>query len=243
MLHKRFGFVLLAGFGVFAAMPATVNADVIDTFDNGINLGAWRLTTNPNMLYQIEPSGGNPGAYLHGQVSTAVPTWYVSNPTANPFLGDYAAEGVTSFGFDMKIAGGVQVPNRNMTLHLLTTLGTGNPSLGIEAYNVGTDISFFTPGWHNYTYTFDAASLTIPPGWVVFKGNGSPGTNADWHNLMTHIEDVHMALGTPGFFYPNLGVWDLGLDNVTLGMAPGPGTGAAIVMLLGFAPFRRRTDR
>jgi len=225
-----------------AVVSSTVRATVVDTFDNNTNLGTWRLTTNPNMLYQIEPSGGNPGPYLHGQVSTAIPTWFINNPAGNPFVGNYAAEGVTSFSFDMKISGGVQVPGRNMTLHLFTTLGTGNPSQGIEAYFVGTDISTFPIGWHNYAYSIDAASLSIPAGWVVMKGNGNPGTGADWHNLMTHIENVTMALGTPGFFYPNLNVWDLGLDNVTLTTVPAPS--AAIAMLLSIAgPFRQRRRR
>jgi hypothetical protein len=89
---------------VIAITTAAAQGNVVDTFDNNINLGTWRLTTNPNMLYQIEPSGGNPGAYLHGQVSTAVPTWFINNPAGNPFVGDYAAEGVTSFSSKFPIA-------------------------------------------------------------------------------------------------------------------------------------------
>jgi hypothetical protein len=243
MQHHRFVWALCATVAAFAAISiqaTSANADVIDTFDNNVNLGAWRLTTNPNMLYQIEANGGNPGAYLHGQVSTAVPTWYISNTVGNPFIGDYAAQGVTSFSFNMTISGGIQVPDRNMTLHLFTTLGTGDLSLGIEAYSIGTDISQFPIGWANYSYAIDATSATIPNGWVVFEGNGDPGTDADWHSLMTHIENVTMDLGTPGFFYPNLGVWDLGLDNVTLTMVPAPGTGAVVLLSIITLPGRRR---
>jgi hypothetical protein len=220
-VHQERCVLALLAFACAVSGPA--RADVIDTFDNDVNLGTWRLTTNPNRLYRIEPTGGNPGAYLHGQVATAVPTWYVSNPVGNPFLGDYAAEGVSGFSCDMTISGGIQVPDRNLTLHLLTTLGTGDPSLGIEAYFVGADISQFPVGWRNYSYPLAAGSATIPAGWVVTEGNGMPGTDADWRMLVRHVEDVHMALGTPGFFYPNIGVWDLGLDNVTLSTVPGPG--------------------
>src|SRR5215475_13845131 len=98
MLQSRF---LVLGMATVAAVAAPVAADVVDTFTNNVNLGAWRLTTNPNMLYQIEPTGGNPGAYLHGQVSTAVPTWYIDVPSGNPYTGDFAAEGIQSFKFDM----------------------------------------------------------------------------------------------------------------------------------------------
>ena len=239
MLHTRVVFAVLATLVALGATMAPASADLTDTFDNNVNLGTWRVTFNPNFLYQIEPSGGNPGAYLHAQVSTAVPTWFISNPANNPFVGNYAAEGVTSFSFDMTISGGAQVPNRNMTLHLTTTLGTGDPALGIEAYSIGDDISVFPVGWHSFLYPLNAASATIPQGWVVTEGNGNPGTNADWHNLMTHIENVNMALGTPGFFYPNLGVWDLGLDNVRLTTVPGPGA-AIVTMLRAIFPFPRR---
>src|SRR5262245_901907 len=173
-------------------LAASAAADVIDTFDNNVNLGTWRLTSNPDRLYRIEPSGGNPGAYLHAQVSTAVPTWYIDQPAGNPFVGDFAAEGVSAFRFDMRISGGSQVPDRNMTLHLVTTLGTGDPLLGIEAYFVGTDISQFPPGWTTFAYPLDSAAANIPAGWVVTEGNGSPGTAADWHMLVTHVENVTM---------------------------------------------------
>jgi hypothetical protein len=143
----------------------------------------------------------------------------------------------------MTISGGIQVPNRNMTLHLLTTLGTGDPKLGIEAYNVGTDISDFTPGWNTYAYALDASSAVIPSGWVVTEGNGNPGTDADWHALVTHVENVTMALGTPGFFYPNLGLWDLGLDNVTLSTSPLPGPGTLTLIVFATPILTRRRRR
>jgi hypothetical protein len=233
---------VIPGLAVVLAGPAVVaaRADVIDTFDNNVNLGTWRLTSNPNRLYRIEETGGNPGAWLHGQVSTAVPTWYIDNPVGNPFLGDYAAEGIHSFRFDLTISGGIQVPDRVLTLHLLTTLGTGQPSLGIEAYYLGQDISEYEPGWNTYAYPLDATSQTIPPGWVVFEGNGNPGTDADWRSLVTHVEDVHMALGQPGYAYPNLGIWDLGLDNVDLSTSPVPGPGAMTVLAAALPVIARR---
>ena len=42
----------------------------IETFSNGGDDGNWHLTDNPDRLLRIESGGGNPGAYLHGQVFT-----------------------------------------------------------------------------------------------------------------------------------------------------------------------------
>ena len=47
------------------------------------------------------------------------------------------------------------------------------------------------------------------------KGNGRPGTDADWQALMHDVETLGVELGEPGFFYP-FGIWDLGLDNARI---------------------------
>jgi hypothetical protein len=46
----------------------------------------------------------------------------------------------------------------------------------------------------------------------VTKGDGTPGTDADWQALMHDVETLGVELGEPGFFYP-FGIWDIGLDN------------------------------
>ena len=52
----------------------------------------------------IEPDGGNPAAYLHGQVNSSIPTWYVPvGTTPTHFLGNYAAKGVGGISFDLDI--------------------------------------------------------------------------------------------------------------------------------------------
>lgn len=239
-------FVRLAGALAAGALvlAAPVRADVIDTFDNAANQGTWRLTDNPNRLLVIEETGGDPGAWLHGQVAAAVPTWYVSEPAGNPFTGDYSAQGFRSYRFDLSISGGIQVPDRVLTLHLFTTLGTGDPVQGIDAYELGADISEYQPGWFGYQFAMDATSQTVPDGWIVTRGDGSPGTDADWRALMTHVEGVHFELGQPGYGYPNLNVWDLGLDNVDLSTSPVPAP-AVSTLLVGAATaiVRRRRGR
>ncbi len=193
---------------------STAQAGFVETFDDGSNNGDWHLTTNPAM---IELDGGNPGAWLHAEGDLATPTWFVPFGTMpTHFLGNYARHGVAALSFDVNILAGSQVPDRNMTLDIQTTLGTGDYSKGVDAYYVGRDISRLPVGWHTYAFPVDAASLTIPPGWVVTKGNGKKGTDADWQALMQDVETIGLELGTPGFFYP-FSIWDLGLDNVRIG--------------------------
>ncbi len=186
-------------------------------FENGSDDGDWHLSSNPNELLTIEPTGGNPGAYLHGTVDAAVPTWYVALDTSSThFLGNYAKAGVRGMSFDLNIFSGLQVPDRAVTLDLKTTFGTGDFSKGVDAYYVGTDISKLPRGWQTYSFPLDAQSQTIPEGWVVTLGDGRQGTDADWQALMRDVETIGLELGQPGYFYPTW-IWDIGLDNVRIG--------------------------
>lgn len=196
---------------LFLAVP-TLQAGV-ETFDDGSNNGDWHLTTNPAT---IEPDGGNPGPYLHATADAAIPSWYVPLGTASTrFLGDYAARHVTGMSFDIDIFSGIGPHPRNVTLDLKTTLHTGDLSQGVRAYYIGRDVASLPTGWHTFRYRFDASSPTIPAGWVVTRGDGTPGTDADWQALMGDVETLAVELGTPGYFYP-FWVWDLGLDNCRL---------------------------
>ena len=219
---------------------AIARANFVETFSNGSDDGDWHLTNNPDRLLQIEPSGGNPGAYLHGQVFTPVPVWYVPLGTSpTHFLGNYDAQHVGAIRFDLNIFSGTQAPDRAVTLDLQSTLGTGDFSQGLEAYKIGANISTLPVGWKQYFFSLDATSTSIPPGWVVLRGDGSPGTDADWQRLMQDVETIGFELGKPGFAYPALNGWDLGLDNVRIGQripesGPGvmfPGTLLFIVLL------------
>lgn len=221
---------------VFALPMAVARANFVETFSNGSDDGDWHLTDNPDRLLQIEASGGNPGAYLHGQVFTPVPVWYVPPGTSNThFLGNYYAQHVGGISFDLNIFSGTQAPNRAITIDLLSTLGTGDLSQGLEAYKVGANISTLPVGWKQYSFSLDASSTSIPPGWVLLRGDGSPGTDADWRRLMEDVETIGFELGKPGYAYPALNGWDLGLDNVRIGEhvpESGPGVVFPVTMML-----------
>jgi len=198
-------------FLLLLAIPA--RAGFVETFDNGSNNGDWHLTVNPAT---IEPDGGNPGPYLRATADAAVPTWFVPLDTPNThFLGNFALHKVGTLAVDIDIFSGVEVPDRAVTLDLNTTLGTGDFGKGVDAYYIGADISKLPVGWHTYEFPINASSPTIPLGWVVTKGDGRPGTDADWQALMGDVETLGVELGEPGFFYP-FGIWDLGLDNARI---------------------------
>lgn len=231
------------------ALVSPALADIVETFDNGSDNGDWHLTSNPGRFLRIEPTGGNPGPYLHGDVQNAAPVWYVPLGTQTDFLGDYFQKGVVSMGADINIFVGNQEPNRTLTLDLRTTLGTGDFAQGVEAYYVGPDISNNTPGWVSYGFPLDARSAVIPAGWTVYRGNGLPGTFLDWQDLMHDVETLGFILGQPGFAYTNHTVWDLGLDNPRLTMAPVPEPSSLVEMAMalsgagGFALWTRRKRR
>jgi hypothetical protein len=189
---------------------ATAHAGFVETFENGSDDGDWHLTVNPPTL---ETDGGHPGAYLRATADAAVPTGFVPIDTQTThFLGDFVTSKVGTLAVDIQIFSGVQVPDRAVTLDLNTTLGTGDFSKGVDAYYIGTDISHLPQKWHTYEFPVNATSTTIPSGWVVTKGDGTPGTDADWQALMHDVETLGVELGEPGFFYP-FGIWDIGLDN------------------------------
>jgi hypothetical protein len=225
-----------------ALFIATARANFVETFSNGSDDGNWHLTDNPDRLLQIEASGGNPGAYLHGQVFTPVPVWYVPFATSpTHFLGNYYAQQVGGISFDLNIFSGTQAPNRAVTLDLLSTLGTGDFSQGLEAYKIGANISTLPIGWKRYSFSLDATSTSIPPGWVVLRGDGSPGTDADWQRLMQDVETIGFELGKPGFAYPALNGWDLGLDNVRISQdIPDSGPGMMFPFTVLLLIFMRR---
>jgi hypothetical protein len=215
---------------------AIAHANFAETFNHGSDDGDWHLTDNPDRLLQIERSGGNPAAYLHGQVSTPVPVWYVPFATSpTHFLSNYYAQQIGGISFDLNIFSGTEAPNRAVTLDLLSTLGTGDFSQGLEAYKIGANISILPIGWQPYSFSLDATSTSIPSGWVVRHGDGSPGTDADWRRLMQDVETIGFELGKPGFAYPALNGWDLGLDNVRISQnipESGPGMMFPFTVLL-----------
>jgi hypothetical protein len=204
----------------------------IETYDDGTDVGLWHCSVNVPRI--LEPSGGNPGAYLQqGGFSSHVPTWASISTRFQPgvndtykidsiYTGDWTSLGVTSITVDLNV---IQVAtwatDRAVTLELLQMDETG--------FNVTYDATYTLPdlpdppvGWQTYSFPVNANSPTIPQGWVFTRGDGTPGTDAEWSPFLHRIDLTSIGFYKPGFAYPGLGTWILGIDNIEIDFQTGP---------------------
>jgi hypothetical protein len=211
---------------------ATARANFIETYDDGTDVGLWHCSVSASRT--IETSGGNPGAYVQqGGFSTAIPTWASVSTRFQPgvndpykvdsiYTGDWTSLGVMSIAVDLNV---IQVAtwatDRAVTLELLQMDETG--------FNVNYDATYTLPdfpeppvGWQTYSFPVDANSSTIPEGWIFTRGDRTPGTDAEWSPFLHRIDLTSIGFYKPGFFYPSLGTWILGIDNVEIDFQAGP---------------------
>jgi len=212
--------------------PLGSNNAFIETYDDGTDVGLWHCSVGASRI--IETSGGNPGAYVQqGGFSTSIPTWASISTRFQPgvgdpykidsiYTGDWTSLGVTSIAVDLNV---IQVAtwatDRAVTLELLQMDETG--------FNVNYDATYTLPdlpeppiGWQTYSFPVDANSPTIPTGWVFTRGDGTPGTDAEWSPFLHRIDLTSIGFYKPGFAYPSLGTWILGIDNVEIDFQAGP---------------------
>ena len=204
----------------------------IETYDDGTDVGLWHCSVGVPRI--IETSGGNPGAYVQqGGFSTSIPTWASISTRFQPgvndpykidsiYTGDWTSLGVTGVTVDLNV---IQVAtwatDRAVTLELLQMDETG--------FNVNYDATYTLPdlpdpplGWQTYSFPIDANSATIPQGWVFTRGDGTPGTDAEWSPFLHRVDLTSIGFYKPGFFYPSLGTWILGIDNIEIDFQPTP---------------------
>jgi hypothetical protein len=204
----------------------------IETYDDGTDIGLWHCSTGVPRI--PEATGGNPGAYIQqGGFSTSIPTWASISTRFQPgvpdpykidsiYTGDWTTLGVTTLAVDLNV---IQVAtwatDRAVTLELLQMDETG--------FNVTYDATYTLPdlpeppvGWQTYSFPIDANSSTIPQGWVFTRGDGTPGTDAEWSPFLHRVDLTSIGFYKPGFAYPSLGTWVLGIDNVEIDFQAGP---------------------
>src|SRR5947199_2974242 len=219
-------------FLVVLGVVATTRANFIETYDDGTDVGLWHCSVNAARI--LEASGGNPGAYIQqGGFSTAVPTWASISTRFQPgvsdpykidsiYTGDWTSLGVTSIAVDLNV---IQVAtwatDRATTLELLQMDDTG--------FNVTYDATYTLPdlpdppvGWQTYSFPVNANSPTVPEGWVFTRGDGTPATDAEWSPFLHRIDLTSIGFYKPGFAYPSLGTWILGIDNIEIDFQAGP---------------------
>jgi hypothetical protein len=221
----RISGIAIALAGLFST-PANADTTFTETYDAGTqDAGNWILTTDPVRPRVIEPTGGDPGGYLYGEVSSAIPTWATASTRYQPgvndpakrdsvFVGDYYTNQINHVSADLQVLqAGSWTSDRTVTLELV--------SWDVNANTVAYQATFSLPdmpqvphGWKHYDFAVDAQSTTIPAGWVFQRGDGTPGSDAEWPVFMHQIDLVGFGYWKPGYAYPSLGLWQLGIDNI-----------------------------
>lgn len=219
------------GVALASALGAAANADTsfTETYEAGTaDVGNWLLTTDAQRARIIETTGGNPGGYLHGEVASAIPTWSTASTRYQPgvddgakrdsvFVGDYQAGAIGHLSADLEVEqAGSWTSDRTVTL-VLRSWDAATDSIAFEATFSLPDMPRVPRGWQHYDFAIDAQSPVIPPGWVLTRGDGNPGSDADWASLMHQIDYVGIGYWKPGYAYPSLGLWQLGIDNIRVG--------------------------
>jgi len=211
MVSLRLSCCLVAGL----ALSAPAFGDVFtETFDNGSNVGGW-LYGGPGET--IEPTGGNPGWFLHSpSIDTFAPQPRTSGPDS-VFTGDFKDRNVSVIGIDLiTIDVDFSAAGRPLTLMLISEAGTpGNPNDDWAAYLIGPqNIPLPGEGWLSYSFDVPSQSPTLPPGWQTIDLGPNPPP-PDWNALITNVDQVRFFYGDPTFVFI-FQMWDVGLDNVTI---------------------------
>jgi hypothetical protein len=213
-----------AAFCVAIFLAGGIHAQVtnIETFETGINEGAWTWGAGTDYIAE---SNGNPGRYLReSYLVTYTPRASTSFGVQSAFTGDYHERRVATVGIDLALASvSANVNGRTMTLVLLNDNGTPyNLSDDWGAYTV-TDLPIPPTGvvgltnasdilqWSSYDVPVPSQSATLPDGWTWIARN-QVRRNGSWARLMRDVDHVGFNLGDPALRYPLI-VWDAALDN------------------------------
>jgi hypothetical protein len=202
----------------FAGLPGVATAQqALTTFDNGTE--GWSISGRET----IDPTGGNPGANMHG-IMTDVFGADIRNNTNQDFLGDVTRYGEMTISIDVKVNSilfvGNPVPreliiefrdfeNQNgypwtSVWHSLTVLdGAGSP-------------------WQTYRVTIqDPTATALPSGWsgtggedpVTFEPILEPGRT--FASVLESVDEIAFTTFVPGFFYGGTD-FDIQIDNLRI---------------------------
>lgn len=223
-----------------ALMPVMAGAQVIDTFEGGVNIGSWSFGTGGGGIVN---TGGNPGAYWReGQIDTFAPQARTEWGSSSPFVGDYRSNGVSQISVDFQLFH-VDFSAAERPLTLLLVEDNGTPNDFDDDWGAYVKHSEFVPlvgeGWKGFTFNFDSNSATLPTGWMTIQFGPNSPSNPDWNSLITDVDQLRFFWGDPELFYI-FQMWDIGMDNVAINAVPEPGTLAALGVGIAALLLRRR---
>ena len=205
-----------------ALLPAASMAvEVTDNFESGTNPNQWGWTNNGGGSFIIEPTGGNPGAWLDSGTPyfsdhpnlTSIP------PDGSALRAALASGTLTSaaFSFHQLLSGCFPVYTSPATFSLeLVDLHSDPGGAVIEAHTMTGPRSIGvlqTAMWTHASFAIPSDSTdAVPEGWEL---NAPPELNYTWQDLMQNVDGIRFFVINPDDFTFDA-CWRLGADNVTV---------------------------
>ena len=240
--HRARSIVSLTSVVLFFAAAAQAQT-FVDTFEGGTNTAGWTFNSlSPDV---IEPTGGNPGAWLHNPGLDTFAPILTNTPTIpSLFTGNLRARGVTNIGIDaITNSATFGAGGRQFSLLLRNIRGTPNdPDDDDYAYFVGPLVPQVGEGWKSFNFNVPSQNTSaVPAGWSGGHAgdpeNFRPGVT--WNDVITNVDVVEFWWLHPAFF-AIFQQWDVGVDNVSVTVPEPSAALAALASLALVAGLRRR---
>ena len=192
---------------LFFSLPVAATAtEVMDNFESGTNPNEWGWTNNGGGHFIIEPSGGNPGAWLDSGTPyysdhpnlTSIP------PDGSALRAALASGTMTSaaFAFQKLQSGCFPIYTSPSTFSLaFFDLHSDPGGSVIEAHTISGPGSIGVPHftrWQHVAFTIPSNSTDpVPDGWEL---NAPPELNYTWQDLMQNIDGIRFWAINPDDF-------------------------------------------
>jgi hypothetical protein len=219
MMEIRMKTLLAA---LLLSLPFAATAtQVVDNFESGTNPNQWGWTNNSGGHFIIEPTGGNPGAWL----DSGTP-YYSDRPnlTTIPPAGsalrtalDSGTLSSAAFAFEKLRSGCFPTYTSPSTFSFgLFDLHSDPGGAVIEAHTVSGPWSIGMPQlsqWEHAQFPIPSNSTdAVPDGWEL---NAPPELNYTWQDLMQNIDGIRFWVINPDDFTFDA-CWRLGADNIVI---------------------------
>ncbi|MEM9374098.1 MAG: hypothetical protein AAGA55_10690, partial [Planctomycetota bacterium] len=211
------------------SLTAATSAQVgVEGFETG-NPDAWEIWFSA--YNAVEPTGGNPGAYLElDNLNTGPLTCQFleifPDPSGTAFLhsGNWRAAGVDSVSIDIDIQDGIWLGD--LALELVSDPGTpGNPNDDCVVRLDLPAVGAATPGWTTYTFPVPAGQTTMPVGWEIDPSSSCSNVQPDnaWNSVMLDVDRMRFVYDGDPTVFCAFTRWIFGVDNIAVN-----GTGTSI---------------
>jgi hypothetical protein len=226
-MNKTPTFALAISSAILACVAASPADTLIETFDNGSNIGAWTWGFGDTIANDPGPHG----PYLRADGLDTFAPQPRATATNTLFTGDYRTNGVTCVGVDL-ITHNVDFSTGGRPLTLMLMHDNGTPKVfedDTAAYFMhAQNIPAEGAGWSSYSFSVPSDSTTLPAGWQLLNmgDSGSPAIHT-WDQVIQNVTGIRFFYGNPTFFFI-FQQWSVGLDNITLCHTPTPNCPADI---------------